>query len=75
MQKPSRATFGPGGNSQSFYDAKYKSTKQAPAWLREIGLDAYEYEAGNGIAASEAALREIGEAARENGILLSFHTP
>ncbi len=75
MQKPSRATFGPGGNSQSFYDAKYKSTKQAPAWLREIGLDAYEYEAGNGVAASEAALREIGEAAKENGILTSFHTP
>lgn len=75
MQKPNRATFGPGGNSQSFYDAKYKSTKQAPAWLKSIGLDAYEYEAGNGVAAGEGALREIGEAARENGILMSFHTP
>ena len=75
MQKPNRATFGPGGNSQSFYDAKYKSTKQAPAWLKTIGLDAYEYEAGNGVAAGESALREIGEAARENGILMSFHTP
>lgn len=75
MQKPSRATFGPGGNSQSFYDAKNKSTKQAPAWLRTVGLDAYEYEAGNGIAAGEGALREIGDAARENGILMSLHTP
>jgi len=75
MQKPNRATVGPGGNSQSFYDAKYKSTKQAPAWLKSIGLDAYEYEAGNGVAAGEGALREIGEAARENGILMSFHTP
>ena len=75
MQKPNRATFGPGGNSQSFYDAKNKSTKQAPAWLRTVGLDAYEYEAGNGIAAGEGALREIGDAARENGILMSLHTP
>lgn len=75
INKPKFATFGPGGNSESFYAAGKKSTKQAPAWLKEVGLDAYEYEAGNGIAAGEAALREIGEAARENGILMSLHTP
>ncbi len=73
--KPLTATFGPGGNSESFYAAGKKSTKQAPSWLKEVGLDAYEYEAGNGIAASEASLREIGEAARESGILMSLHTP
>lgn len=73
--KPSFATFGPGGNSESFYAAGKKSTKQAPAWLKEIGLDAYEYEAGNGITAGEASLREIGEAAKEHGILMSLHTP
>lgn len=73
--KPNYATFGPGGNSESFYAAGKKSTKQAPAWLKEVGLDAYEYEAGNGIAAGETALREIGIAAKENGILMSLHTP
>ena len=75
QNKPRFATFGPGGNSEAFYAAGKKSTKQAPAWLREVGLDAYEYEAGNGIAAGEAALREIGEAAKEHGILMSLHTP
>ncbi|MBQ9134055.1 MAG: TIM barrel protein [Clostridia bacterium] len=75
QNKPNYATFGPGGNSQSFYDAGLKSTKQAPAWLKTVGLDAYEYEAGNGISAGETALREIGEAAREHGILMSLHTP
>lgn len=75
QNKPTTATFGPGGNSQSFYDAGFKSTKQAPAWLKQVGLDAYEYEAGNGVAAGEAALREIGEAAKANGILMSLHTP
>ena len=75
QNKPTTATFGPGGNSQSFYDAGNKSTKQAPAWLKQVGLDAYEYEAGNGVAAGEAALREIGEAAKEHGILMSLHTP
>ncbi|MBQ8837662.1 MAG: TIM barrel protein [Clostridia bacterium] len=75
INKPEFATFGPGGNSEAFYAAGNKSTKQAPAWLKNVGLDAYEYEAGNGIAAGEAALREIGTAAREHGILMSLHTP
>ena len=67
--------FGPGGNSDEFRAAGKKSTKDAPAWLRETGLDAYEYEAGNGIAAGEATLREIGAAAEKEGILMSLHAP
>ena len=48
--------FGPSGNSESFYALGHKSTKQAPKWLKTAGLDAYEYEAGNGIAASAASV-------------------
>ena len=51
------------------------SPPQAPAWLKSKGLDAYEYEAGQGVNAGENALRAIGEAARANGILMSLHTP
>ncbi len=69
------AIFGPGGNSESFYALKHKSTLEAPAWVKSIGLDAYEYEAGNGLRTSEGTLRAIGEAAREAGISMSFHTP
>ena len=69
------ATFGPGGNGDLFYNEGNKSTLQAPGWLKKIGLDAYEYEAGNGIAAGEGTLRAIGEKAREHGILMSLHTP
>ena len=67
--------FGPGGNGEAFYRAGKKSTKEVAAWLREIGLDAYEYEAGNGITAKEATLREIGEECRRHGIAVSFHAP
>ncbi len=70
-----RATFGPGGNSESFYEAGNKGTVNAPKWVREIGLDAYEFEAGNGLNAGEATLAKIGEEARANNILMSFHTP
>ena len=69
------AVFGPGGNSESFYAAGNKSTTQAPAFLKAIGLGAYEFEAGNGITAGEATLRAIGEQARAHGIEMSFHTP
>ncbi len=69
------ATFGPGGNGDLFYSEGNKSTLQAPGWLERYGLDAYEYEAGNGITAGEATLRAIGEKAREHHILMSLHTP
>ncbi len=68
-------TFGPGGNGDLFYTEGGKSTVQAPQWLKRYGLDAYEYEAGNGISAGEASLRAVGEAAKEQGILMSIHAP
>lgn len=69
------ASFGPGGNGDLFYAAGNKSTKEAPSWVKNFGLDAYEYEAGKGIMAGEDALRAIGEAAREHGVLMSLHAP
>lgn len=71
----SRALFGPGGNSESFYADGHKSTLEAPAWVKSKGLDAYEYQGGNGITASEATLAKIGEAARAADIKMSLHTP
>ena len=70
-----RPLFGPGGNSDSFRAAGYRSTQDAPAFVAGMGLDAYEYEAGNGLAAGDAALAAIGDAAAEKGIAMSFHAP
>ncbi len=75
MNKPTTPTFGPGGNGELFYAEGNKGTLQAPGWVRRYGLDAFEYEAGNGLTAGEGALRAIGEKAREHGILMSLHTP
>lgn len=69
------ATFGPGGNSDLFYAEGNKSTIQSPGWVKRYGLDAFEYEAGNGLSAGEGTLRAIGEKAREHGVLMSLHTP
>ena len=70
-----KAFFGPGGNSDAFKAAGGKSTLDAPRWLASIGLDAYEYEAGNGIASSPESLQKIGEEARKYNIKTTFHTP
>ena len=70
-----KAYFGPGGNSDAFRLAGLKSTIDAPAWVSSIGLDAYEYEAGNGLSASPKILAEIGKEAALHNIKMSFHTP
>lgn len=69
------AFFGPGGNSEAFKAAGYSSTLDAPAWVRSIGLNAYEYEAGNGLSANPKLLAAIGANAKSNNIKMSFHTP
>ncbi len=69
------ALFGPGGNSEAFKKAGFRSSAEAPRFVRECGLDAYEYEAGQGIAGSPEMLAAIGENARVYGVKLSFHTP
>jgi deoxyribonuclease-4 len=67
--------FGPGGNSISFYNSGYKSSIDAPKWLNNIGLDAYEYQCGNGITVTEATAKEIGKEADKYNISLSIHAP
>ncbi len=69
------ALFGPGGNSESFYADGNKSTHQAPAWLAQKGLGAYEYQAGNGVRGSLQAFEKIGEEAKKHNIKLSLHAP
>lgn len=69
------ALFGPGGNSESFYAQGHKHTVDAPEWIKNIGLDAYEYQAGNGIMGSDETFSKIGKAAKENGVKMSLHAP
>lgn len=67
--------FGPAGNSQSFTDAGFKSTVDAPRWLHEMGLTAYEYQCGRGVNIGEDTARKIGEQAAVYDIALSLHAP
>lgn len=67
--------FGPAGNSESFYALGYRHTYEAFAWIRGMGLTAFEYPMGRGVALSEESAKKIGAAAREHGVALSAHAP
>ena len=66
------AKFGPAGNAESF---PYKSSVDAPRWMRELGLDCYEYQCGKGVRVKEETAVNIGRRAAQEGIALSLHAP
>ncbi len=67
--------FGPAGNSESFYEQGFKSSVQMPAWLRAMGLNAYEYSCSKGVKIGRQTAEQLGEQARLNDIYLSIHAP
>lgn len=67
--------FGPSGNSQIFYDDGCKTSLEAPKWLKEHNLEAYEYSFGRMFNMSHEKAKELGKNAEENGILVSVHAP
>ncbi len=69
------AILGPAGNCEAFYEAGHKSSLDAPEWIKNMGLGAYEYQCGKGIKISSDAAKKLGAKAQENGIFLSVHAP
>lgn len=67
--------FGPAGNCKTFYDEGHKRTIEAPKWLSEKGLDAYEYSFGKGFTLPDDTAMAIGEEMRKYGISISIHAP
>ncbi|MGI5878182.1 MAG: TIM barrel protein [Christensenellales bacterium] len=70
-----RIRFGPSGNSKSFYDEGHKHSHEMPEWIRNMGLDCYEYSCGKGTNIRTETAAKIGEAARQAGIAVSVHAP
>jgi deoxyribonuclease-4 len=67
--------FGPAGNCKTFYDDGFKRTIEAPKWLKEKGLDAYEYSFGKGFTLPDETAIAIGEEMKKYGIAMSIHAP
>ena len=67
--------FGPAGNAQSFAEAGFKATVDAPRWLHDMGLNAYEYQCGRGVNIGEETARKIAAQAALHDISMSLHAP
>ena len=69
------ALFGTAGSPENFYADGFSASADIPAWLKDRGLDAYEYSAGRGVRIKNETAAILGEAARQAGVVLSLHAP
>ena len=67
--------FGPSGNSESFYAAGYSHTEEAASYVKEMGLDCFEYSFGRGVRMTAEKAGAIGRAFAAEGVELSVHAP
>ncbi len=67
--------FGPSGNSESFYAEGREHTEEAAAFVKERGLDCFEYSFGRGVRMTEAKAASIGAAFQKAGVEISAHAP
>jgi deoxyribonuclease-4 len=67
--------FGPSGNCESFYAEGYSHTEESAAFVKNRGLDCFEYSFGRGVRMSEEKAISIGEAFQKEGIEISAHAP
>ncbi len=68
------AIFGPAGSSEEF-SKSHKSSTEMPEYLSEMGLDAFEYQCGQGVRVSDSVAAALKEKAEKFGITLSLHSP
>lgn len=67
--------FGSSGCGDEFYNQGHKNILEVPKWIKEYGLDAYEYSFGHGYQMSSETAQKAGELFKENDIKISLHAP
>ena len=67
--------FGPSGACEEFSAQKFKKTSDGAIWLKNKGVDLFEYSFGRGVNISQDKAIEYGKVFKDNGIELSVHAP
>ena len=67
--------FGPSGNSIAFTLAGNKTSVQSAVWVKNLGLNCFEYSFGRGVNMSDEKAIEIGKAFSDCGVEISVHAP
>ncbi len=67
--------FGPSGCGDEFYEQGFKTIMDVPKWIKDYGLDAYEYSFGHGYQMGSGTAKMAGDLFKEQNIALSIHAP
>lgn len=67
--------FGPSGNSIAFGEAGLSKSEQSAEWVKNLGLNCFEYSFGRGVNLSDERAVSIGEAFNKAGVEISVHAP
>ena len=67
--------FGPSGNDEKFYSDGFSKTTDAFSWVKNLGLELFEYSLGNGIRLKLETAKALGIEAEKQGIEVSVHAP
>lgn len=67
--------FGPSSNDILFYEQGNKSSVQAPKWLSDMGLSAYEISFGRGVKMGDKMAEEMKTELKKYNIAISVHAP
>ena len=67
--------FGPAGNSESFYTQGYTRTAEAPKWISQMGLNAFEYPFVRGVNMNDDTALILSEQANKYNVEFSVHSP
>ena len=66
-----KVMFGPAGSPVNYKGAAYK----APKYIKEEGLDSYEYQSPYGVRIGEKSAKILKEESEKHDILISMHGP
>lgn len=67
--------FGPSGNSDAFRAAGYEKTEDSAKWVKNMGLNCFEYSFGRGVNLSDEKAVKIAQAFFIEGVEISAHAP
>ena len=67
--------FGPAGNSESFYADGYSSSLDTAIWVKNKGLDVFEYSLSRGLTITDELCVKLGKTFKENNIEVTVHAP
>lgn len=67
--------FGPSGNSIAFKEKGFSKSEESAFYVKDMGLDCFEYSFGRGVNLSVEKAISIGNAFSSAGVEISVHAP